>query len=153
MGRLANALRAFTAPSTKAATAMPVVEAGEHYGPSSSVGANDGWFLKVLGGGPTKAGTFVSEGNALYTPTVFACVNRICNPFANFPVAIVEPDNRGGFTRVDEHPMSQRIGLRPNDYMSSRTLRKTTQGHALLWGNGYQEIERNGRGDQDEQQL
>ncbi|CDP51981.1 Phage portal protein [Devosia sp. DBB001] len=30
--------------------------------------------------------------------------------------------------------------------MSSRTLRKTVQGHALLWGNGYLEIERNGRG-------
>lgn len=147
MGRLANALRAFTAPTTRATGSVPVVEAGEHYGPSSSVGANDGWFLKVLGGGPTKAGTFVSEGNALYTPVVFACVNRICNPLANFPVAIVQPDNRGGWTRVDEHPMSQRLGLRPNDYMSSRTLRKTTQGHALLWGNGYQEIERNGRGE------
>ena len=147
MGRLANALRAFTSPAKQSLVAAPEIGAGPHYGPSSSVGANDGWFLKVLGGGPTKAGTFVSEGNALYSPVVFACVNRIANPIANFPVSIVEPDGRGGFTRVNEHPMSQRLGLRPNDFMSSRTLRKTTQGHALLWGNGYQEIERNGRGE------
>ena len=30
--------------------------------------------------------------------------------------------------------------------MSSRTLRKTVQAHALLWGNGYIEIERDGAG-------
>jgi HK97 family phage portal protein len=139
MGRLTNALRALTAPAP--------MEATNGYGPSSSVGANDGWFLRMIGGGPTKAGTFVSESNALYTPTVFACVNRISNPIANFPVGIVQPDGKGGWTRVDEHPMSQRLGLRPNDFMSSRTLRKTTQGHALLWGNGYQEIERNQKGE------
>lgn len=138
MGRLVNALRALTAPS---------LEASAHYGPSSSVGANDGWFVRMLGGGPTNAGTHVSETNALYLPVVYACVNRISNPVANFPVGIVEPDGRGGWTRVEQHPMSQRLGLRPNDFMSSRTLRKTTQAHALLWGNGYQEIERNGRGE------
>lgn len=141
MGRLTNALRALRAPATDA------IEASGGYGPSSSVGANDGWFLRMIGGGATKAGTFVSETNALYSPTVFACVNRIANPIANFPVSIVQPDGVGGWSRVDEHPMSQRLGLRPNDFMSSRTLRKTTQGHALLWGNGYQEIERNGRGE------
>ncbi|WP_455156009.1 phage portal protein [Sphingomonas zeae] len=138
MGRLANALRALTAPT---------MDASAQYGPSSSVGANDGWFVRMLGGGPTNAGTNVSETNALYLPVVYACVNRISNPVANFPVSIVEPDGRGGWTRVDQHPMSQRLGLRPNDFMSSRTLRKTTQAHALLWGNGYQEIERNGRGE------
>jgi HK97 family phage portal protein len=141
MGRLTNALRAFAAPAPEG------IEASASYGPSSSVGATDGWFLKMIGGGSTKAGTFVSETNALYSPTVFACVNRIANPIANFPVSIVQPDGVGGWSRVDEHPMSQRLGLRPNDFMSSRTLRKTTQGHALLWGNGYQEIERNARGE------
>lgn len=138
MGRFFNAVRA-------AATEFMAVD--RHYGPSSSVGNNDGWFVRLLGGGPTKAGTSISESNALYLPVVYACVNRIANPLANFPVSIVEPDGKGGWTRVNEHPMSQRIGLRPNDFMSSRTLRKTTQAHALLWGNGYQEIERNARGE------
>lgn len=117
------------------------------YGPSQSVGANDGWFVRMLGGGKTTAGTAVSEYSALYLPVVYGCVNRIANPLANFPVSIVEPDGKGGWAKVEQHPMSQRLGLRPNDYMSSRTLRKTTQGHALLWGNGYQEIERNQKGE------
>tara|TARA_B100000678_G_scaffold291453_2_gene308474 strand:- start:1111 stop:2403 length:1293 start_codon:yes stop_codon:yes gene_type:complete len=137
MGRWGNALRALGGAP---------IEAG-HYGPSQSLGQSDGWFVRVFGGGKTKAGTSINEHSALYSPTVFACVNRIANPIANFPVSIVEPDGKGGWTRVAEHPMSQRLAIRPNDLMSSRTLRKTTQGHALLWGNGYQEIERNGRGE------
>ena len=139
MGRLGNAVLALMGHTD--------IVAADRHGPSSSVGASDGWFIRLLGGGKTKAGVTVTEFSALYTPAVYACVNRIANPIANFPVQIVEPDGLGGWTEVTQHPMSQRIAMRPNDYMSSRTLRKTTQGHALLWGNGYQEIERNGRGE------
>ena len=113
----------------------------QRYGGSESI-RQDGWFVRMLGGGPTKAGTVVTEYSALYLPVVYACVNRIANPIANFPLTIIQPDGKGGSATVAEHPMSQRLGLRPNDFMSSRTLRKTTQAHALLWGNGYQEIER-----------
>lgn len=139
MGRLGDAWLALTGQATNAPEART--------GPGGSVGSNDGWFVRMLGGGKTHAGTAVSEYSALYLPVVYACVNRIANPIANFPIQIVEPDGKGGLTAVKEHPLSERIGLRPNDYMSSRTLRKTTQGHALLWGNGYQEIERNNKGE------
>lgn len=121
--------------------------ADARFSPSMSVGREDGWLVRLMGFGKTKAGVAVSEYSALYLPVVYACVNRIGNPIANFPLSIVQPDGKGGWTQVNEHPMSQRLGLRPNDFMSSRTLRKTTQGHALLWGNGYQEIERNGKGE------
>lgn len=138
MGRFKNALAALTAPQG---------EFEARYGPSSSVGSSDGWFVRMFGFGKTNAGTTINEYSALYLPVVYACVNRIGNPIANFPVSIVQPDGMGGWAKVEQHPMSQRINLRPNDYMSSRTLRKTTQGHALLWGNGYQEIERNVKGE------
>lgn len=134
----------------RAITALLTPEAGEisaRYGESGSIGSSDGWFVRMLGGGKSSAGTTVSEHTALYQPTVYACVNRISNPIAHFPLEIRQADGRGGSTKVTEHPMAQRISLRPNDYMSSRSLRKTTQGHALLWGNGYQEIERNQRGE------
>lgn len=135
MGRLANIWRAFAAPQ----------DAEARYGTGDSV-SSDGWFVRMLGGGKTSAGTAVSEYSALYLPVVYACLNRIGNPIANFPLEIRQRDGKGGSAAVTEHPMSQRLGIRPNDYMSSRSLRKTTQGHALLWGNGYQEIERNQKG-------
>lgn len=144
MGRMGEAWRALIGATAPASGA---VEAAEPYGPSSSVGSRDGWFMRWIGGGKTNAGRTVSEHTAIYVPAVYACVNRIANPIANFPLEIRQRLPGGGSARVSEHPMSDRLGLRPNDFMSSRTLRKTTQAHALLWGNGYQEIERNGRGE------
>jgi HK97 family phage portal protein len=116
-------------------------------GASQSVGDPNHWLLRIIGGGKTDAGMDVSEHSALYLPVVYACVNRIANPLAQFPVGIFEKQAGGGSVAVTQHPLSGRLGLRPNDFMSSRTLRKTVQGHALLWGNGYCEIERNGRGE------
>lgn len=139
MSRIGRALTALFTPDAGGISAR--------YGESGSIGASDGWFVRMLGGGKTSAGTTISESGALYSPTVYACVNRISNPIAHFPLEIRQRDGVGGSTRVTEHPMSERLGLRPNDYMSSRSLRKTSQAHALLWGNGYQEIERNRRGE------
>ncbi|ACL56983.1 phage portal protein [Methylobacterium nodulans] len=119
--------------------------AAPRFGPSASV-SDGGWLIRAIGGGRTAAGTVVTEHSALRLPVVYACVNRISNPLARFPIKIMKPRAGGGSEEVTDHPLSRRLGLRPNDFMSSRTLRKTAQAHALLWGNGYMEIERNGRG-------
>lgn len=118
----------------------------ERYGPPDSVGQPGGWLMRVIGGGKTKAGVSVSERTALHLPVVFACVNRIANPIAGVPLGIFRKGDKGEAVAVNDHPMSRILGLRPNPFMSSRTLRKTVQGHALLWGAGFGEIERNRRG-------
>lgn len=122
------------------------------YGPSqnlSNLSRDDQVFNRSVGwtGTGTNAGVVVSEYTALNIPTVYACWNRISNPIARFPLTIRQPKEAGGSTEVKQHPLASRLGLRPNDFMSSRTLRKTGQVHALGWGNGYIEIERNGRGE------
>ena len=119
----------------------------DRYGEAAPVSSHDGWIVRHLGGARTKSSVPVTEHSALRLTSVYACVNRIANPLAMFPFRIYQPDGRGGSTVVTQHPMSQRLGLRPNDHMSGRALRKAQMSHALLWGNGYQEIERNGRGE------
>lgn len=131
MGLLASALQA----------SLPT------YGPSMSLDHREGgWMMRAIGA-KTNSGAHVSEYTALQLPVVYACVNRIGNPLAQFPLKIMKPKNDGGgYEEVTDHPLSRKLGLRPNEFMSSRTLRKTIQGHALLWGNGYVEIERNQKG-------
>ncbi|GEP12264.1 phage portal protein [Methylobacterium gnaphalii] len=116
------------------------------FGQSASVGDPNGWLIRAVNGGRTHAGTSVSEFNAMKLPVVYACINRIANPIARFPLRILRPKDGGGVEEVLDHPLSRRLSTRPNDLMSSRTLRKAVQSHALSWGNGYAEIERNGRG-------
>ncbi|WP_245430939.1 phage portal protein [Rhodoplanes roseus] len=116
------------------------------FGASQPVSDDRHWLLRAIGGAKTDAGVPVSEHTALHLPVVYACINRIANPIARFPLKILQKTSSGGAAEVLDHPLSQRLGLRPNDFMNSRTLRKTIQAHALLWGNGYIEIERNNRG-------
>lgn len=130
-----------------AATSGPELSAVA-YGPSRSLSNEEQIFFRSIGatGAKSSAGPYVTEYTALNLPVVYACVNRITNPLARFPAKIMRPRRGGGSEEVTDHPMSQLLGIRPNEFMSSRTLRKTVQGHALLWGNGYCEIQRNGRG-------
>lgn len=118
------------------------------YGSPEPVSSPGGWLMRMVGGGKTSAGVAVSEYGSLRLPAVYACVNRIGNPLSWFPLRMYRSRPQGGKEIVTPamHPFAGRIGVRPNDLMSSRTVRKTSQAHALLWGNGYIEIERNGRG-------
>lgn len=118
------------------------------YGDGGTLSSPSGWLMRAVGGGKTSAGVPVSEHTSLRYPVVYACVNRISNPVAWFPLKMFRAKRGGGKEVVtpEMHPFAARLGTRPNDLMSSRTVRKTTQSHALLWGNGYIEIERNGRG-------
>lgn len=120
------------------------------FGASHSISDPNNWFVRAIGGGKTNSGAQVSEFSALKLTPVYACVNRIANPVGRFPIKILKPKKGGGSEEVTDHPMSSGkaapLSMRPNPLMSSRTLRKTVQGHALLWGNGYCEIERNNKG-------
>lgn len=117
-----------------------------HFSAGQSV-SQDGLFLRLIGHGKTKAGVFVGEHTARNFPIVYAFVNQTSNPIAHFPLRIMRrtPDEKSP-EEATSHPLSRRLKMRSNDLMSSRTFRKTIQSHALLWGNGYAEIERNGRG-------
>jgi HK97 family phage portal protein len=126
---------------------------GPLYQPSGTFSSPGGWLMRAIGGGKSNAGVAVNEYGALKLPVVYACVNRISNPISWFPLRMYRPRTNGSGKEVlrpgngpGQHPFAHRLGVRPNDLMASRTVRKVSQGHALLWGNGYLEVERNGRG-------
>lgn len=116
------------------------------FGRSEPVSQPDNWLIRAVGGAKTSAGVPVSVYTAVNLPVVYACWNRISNPLARFPLKIFRRKAGGGAEEVLDHPLSGRLGMRPNPHMSSRTLRKTVQCQALGWGNGYIEVERNARG-------
>jgi HK97 family phage portal protein len=98
-----------------------------------------GWTMRGAAG-PAPA-VPVNEFSALALPVVYACVQRISSPLAMFPVDVFrdrefQPD----------HVVSRLLNRAPNPYMAPRTLRKTATAGALLWGNGYVEIQRDGAG-------
>jgi len=106
----------------------------------------DGWLLRAVGGGRTSAGVHVSEWNALESAPVWAAVTLIADCIASLPVQVIERrDDRRAV--VNDHPAAALLNGAINDFAASGTLICSTQTHALLWGNGFAEIERNGRGE------
>lgn len=107
------------------------------------------WLLDIFNGGRTDSGLRVSEMTAIQVTTVFQCVNIICNGIAAHPLNVYSTQAKSGRTakiKAPDHPLFDILHHEPNVEMTSTTWRKTMQSHILLWGNGYSELQRNGKG-------
>lgn len=106
------------------------------------------WLLDIFNGGRTDSGLRVSEMTALQVTTVFACVQLISSAIGFLPFHVYEmvlaKDKRPAKRLAFEHDLYDLIRYEPNPEMTSFTFRKTLQAHALLWGNLYAEIQRDG---------
>lgn len=110
------------------------------FGPGSVMGSSGGFF-QMLGGARTDSGARVSEFNAVTLPAVYACVRVISDAISMLPVGVYQQD--GDKTKViTDHPAFRLLNIRPNHRMTAFTYRSTSLHHALLWGNGYSEIQR-----------
>lgn len=91
---------------------------------------------------PARRGNIiVTQDKALELSTSFACMRAIAEDAAKLPWHVFA---RSGNTRqrLDNSAISYLLNTRPNPEMGAFSFRETIVGHALMWGNGYAEIER-----------
>jgi len=103
------------------------------------------WLLDIFNGGRTDSGIRVSEMTALQVGTVLACVNIISNGLASLPCHVferLEIKGRVAKKKATKHSLYDLLHAQPNPEMTAFTWIKTLIIHALLWGNGYSEIQR-----------
>ncbi len=107
-----------------------------------STPANPSWWIQKLfgGGGETASGMAVDEDSALTISAFWNGVTIISGAVGFLPWRVYEKITGGRAIR-DTHPVDILLHQRPNPMMSSDTFRETLQQHALVWGNGYAEIE------------
>ena len=116
------------------------------FGGVQSLADDDGWIVRAIAGGKTKAGVLVSEWEALQNTSVWACVTLIADVVAMLPIDVYR---REGEKREPQpgHPVAQLLNGSANDDMGASTMMRTLQMHTLLFGNGYAEVERTRGGD------
>src|SRR5579872_3148293 len=105
------------------------------------------WLLDIFNGGRTDSGMRVSEITALQVGTVFACVNLISDGVSSLPFQVyelIESEHRVGKKQARQHSLWNTLHNEPNEEMTTPVFFKTMMIHALLWGNAYIEIERDG---------
>lgn len=87
-------------------------------------------------------GVAVTEDTALRLAAVWSCVKVISEDVGGLPWRVRRSRTDGGSDIVTEHHVDWLINTQANPETSSFTFRETLLVHALTWGNGYAEIER-----------
>lgn len=91
-------------------------------------------------------GMRVTEDKALTYSVVWACVKVITEALGSLSWHVLEEKANGDNERVKMSPVEWLLNKQSNEEMSAGTFRETIVSHALVWGNGYAEIERDGAG-------
>ena len=97
--------------------------------------------------GGTAAGQSVNERSAMQMSAVYACVRILSEAIAALPLHFYQYNDTGGKEKALNHPLYPLLHDEPNPEMTAFSFRETLMTPLLLWGNGYAQIIRNGRGE------
>lgn len=92
------------------------------------------------------SGVRVTEDNSLTYSAVWGCVRIIAETLSSLAWHVLERLPDGGKEPVSNSPVDWMLHTQANPEMAAGTFRETLMANALLWGNGYAEIERDGAG-------
>ena len=95
--------------------------------------------------GRTPAGIPITHENALTYSAVWGCVRVISESIAQMGAHVYQPITLDRSERIS-HTVDYLVDKQANPELSAFTFRETMLAHALTWGNGYAEIERDNAG-------
>ncbi len=109
---------------------------------NSTAGSAYRFFL----GGST-SGKPVNERSAMQMTAVYSCVRILSEAVAGLPLHLYKYGADGSKEKAVDNPLYFLLHDEPNPEMTSFVFRETLMTHLLLWGNGYAQIIRNGKGE------
>ncbi len=96
--------------------------------------------------GQSIAGKTVNERSAMQISAVNAAVRILAESIASLPLYVYEKGKDGNRVKAEDLELFYLLHDKPNPEMTSFIFRETLMTHILLWGNGFAQILRNGRG-------
>ncbi len=93
-------------------------------------------------GGPSASGVSVSPERALRNIACYACVRVLAESVGSLPCQTFKRDGASR-VRVDDD-RERLLSREPNPFQTAETFWSTVMGHALIHGNGYALVERDG---------
>jgi len=109
-----------------------------------SIGELDEWMDSQLGGGHSMAGPSVSGSSAVTFAAFYSGVSQISQTIASCRTNVFRRYPDGMSYRWRIHPVYKLLVRRPNPYMDAFRWKERMQYHAIVWGNGYSFIVRDG---------
>lgn len=112
----------------------------------SDLGNPAAWLLDAVRGPRLLSGENVSGNTAMELTAFYAAIRNIGEDIGKLNVNIFR-QAEGGKVKDNNHPAFGLLNIQVNPYVSAMNFYQTLIHWGLNWGNGYAEIERNGRGD------
>lgn len=133
-------------PVAKKSKAKPKARSAENPAvPLSSIAEGDGVYEALTGGGDGGSGVRVNHKRALGHSAIWRGVSLIAGSVGRHDFRVYRYVEGGGLVEDSQH-QAARVMRRPTASMTRFTFRQTLQAHALLHGNGYAYIFRDGFG-------
>ncbi|AMV20419.1 phage portal protein [Planctomyces sp. SH-PL14] len=104
------------------------------------------WEENGLMGEPTSTGITVNQKTAMGYPALFRAISLISGDVGRLPFAVYRRLKDGGKEVDKDHPAYVLLRRRANPFLLAMTFRETMTAHALLRGNGFAAIIRDGAG-------
>ena len=112
---------------------------------STSYKTPDDALRVALGSEPTASGVTVTSEKALGIPAVYAAVSLVADAVGALPLKVFARTERGK-QEDPRHPLSVLLHQLPNPEMTAIELRSALQGHLMLRGNAFCEVQRDAQG-------
>jgi HK97 family phage portal protein len=126
---------------------VPTAQHQRYLGPQST-SDSEGWLTTALGSGRrSSSGVQVTNEAAMHYSAVYACIKILSETLAMTPLHVFEEKKSGTKERTKSHPLASILHGSVNEEQVSYSWKETGQHHIAAWGNGYSEIQRNGKGD------
>lgn len=90
----------------------------------------------------TRSGVRIPADAAFKWTASWACIRVICDTIAGLSWHVYRKTAGGDRQKQDRHPLQYLLNVKPNTEMTPFTFRETLVADALVWGDGYAEIER-----------
>ena len=113
---------------------------------ASSLASPEPWLTDLFGGAATEAGISISPTTALRCAPVRAAVGVISETIGVLPLPLYRKDASGARSPAEDHPVYEILNGQANEWTSASVFREQITRDALLWGNGYAKIVRDGTG-------
>lgn len=104
-------------------------------------------YPELFGGGTSDAGIIVTKKAALGLDPVWQATTMVPSDIAKLPLDLFARGDNGARDVDQYHPAWYLVAREANEFVNSFVFWRRLIFHAMLWGNGYAWIDRNGRGD------
>jgi len=111
--------------------------------PTLSLNDPETW-KAVMGGSIASSGVTVNRTSAMSHPPLFSAVKLLAGDVSKIPFIVYQRDSDDIRQRAKDHRAYHLLRRKVNSYLTALNWKKTMMYHALIYGNGYSVINRDG---------